>query len=71
MNLVDSDIFSARSSLNRDMPVMAERQIKLGNLIVLRVVRIEIILSVKFADPVNLTICGKAYRERQFHNLLI
>ena len=51
--------------------IAADRQIQLGDLIVLRVIGIEIIFSVKFAILCDGTIRCKAYCHRIFHHLFI
>ena len=71
MNLVDSNGFFSCRGLYIHMTVPADRQIKLGDLIVLRVIRIKIIFSVKSAVLGDLTVGGKSHRHSIFHHLLI
>ena len=51
--------FLSGRCLNLYPSIMADWQIQLGNLIVLRVIRIEIILSVKFTILIDLAVCCK------------
>ena len=51
--------------------VPADWKIQLGNLIVLRIIRVKIILSVKFAVPGNRAVHGKPYCHRIFQHFLI
>ena len=51
--------------------VVADWKIELGNLVVLRVIRIEIVLPVKFAVLVDAAVGGKTHGQCIFHNLLI
>ena len=55
--------------LNLHPPIVADGQIQLGYLVVLRVIRIKIILSVKFTVLMNVAIGGKAYSQGIFHHL--
>jgi hypothetical protein len=58
MDFMDTDgLFPTGFRLDLYPSVMADWQIKLGNLIVLRVIRIEIIFPVKFAVLIDLTVC--------------
>ena len=60
MNLVDSYIFLSAIYINFYVTVAADWKIELGNLVVLWIVRIKIILSVKFAILGNRTIGCKS-----------
>ena len=71
MDLMNAYHLFPRSGLDLDAAVVADRQIQLGDLVVLRIVRIKIILTVKFTILVNLTVGRKAYRHRIFNDLLI
>jgi hypothetical protein len=62
-------VLSRYLDFNRAIP--ADGQIQLRDLIVLRVIGIEIIFSVKFAILCNGTIRRKAYCHRIFYHLLI
>jgi len=53
------------------MAVMANGKIKLGYLIVLGIIRVEVIFPVKLTVLVDLTVYRKAYRKSIFHHLLI
>ena len=71
MNLVDSDAFFPSVHLNVHMTIAADWKIKLRNLVILRIVRIEIVFPVKFTMTGYGTVCSQTYCRRIFHNLLI
>ena len=71
MDLMDSDSLLAGSRLDLNATVAADWQIQLGNLIVLWIIRIEIILPVKFTILGNTAVCGKTNRNRILYHLLI
>ena len=56
VDLMDADTFLSACGLDLYASIPADRQIELGNLVVLWIVRIKIILSVKFAILGNRTI---------------
>ena len=71
MDLVDADRLFAGSRLDLHAAVAADRQIQLGNLIVLRVIRVKIVLAVKFTILGNRTVRRKSDCHRIFHHLLV
>ena len=72
MNLMDShSLFAAISSLYLNASIMADWMVELLNLVVLWVIRVKIILSVKFAILCNSTVCGNTYCCGIFNNLFI
>ena len=72
MDLMDTDgLFAALRCLDLDTAVMADRQVQLGNLVVLRIVRVEVVLTVKFAVLVDLAVGGKTYSQCQLYDTLI
>ena len=71
MDFVDPDLFRTVFRLNLHITVVTDRQIELGNLIVLRVVRIEIILPVKPAHLMDAAVGGKADGKRIFDDLAV
>ena len=71
MDLMDSHVFLTLLCLDLYLTIAADRQIQLGDLIVLRVIRIEIVLSVKFTISGDIAVCGKSYRHCVFQHLLI
>ena len=62
-------VLSRYLDFNRAIP--ADGQIQLGDLIVLRVIGIEIIFSIKFAILCDGTIRRKSYCHRIFHHLFV
>ena len=71
MDLVDADRLFAGSRLDLHAAVAADRQIQLGNLIVLRVIRVKIVLAVKFTILGDRTVRRKSDCHRIFHHLLV
>ena len=72
MDFMDTDgLFPTGFRLDLYPSVMADWQIKLGNLIVLRVIRIEIIFAIEFSHLCDLTICRKSYCHRIFYYFFI
>ena len=72
MDLMDTDsLFAALRRLDLDTAVMTDRQVQLRNLVVLRIVRVEVVLTVKFAVLVDLAVGGKTYSQRQLYDTLI
>jgi len=71
MNLVDPDLLLSCCRLDLHPAVMADRQIQLGDLVVLGIIRIEIILPVKFAILVDTAVGSQTYGQGIFHHLLI
>ena len=49
MHLMDPHLLLSRRRIDLHISVLADRKIELGDLIVLRIVRIKIVLPVKFA----------------------
>ena len=56
VDLMDPDPLCSCRRLKLHVTVMADRQIQLGNLIVLRVIRVKIVFPVKFTELVDLTV---------------
>ena len=71
MNLVDSYIFLSAIYINFYVTVAADWKIELGNLVVLWVVRIEIVLTVKFAVLMDLAVCCKTCFQGKLYYFLI
>ena len=71
VDLVDTDLFLPGLGLDLHIAVMADRQIELGDLIVLGVVRVKIIFPIELAVLVDLTVCGQPYSQGVLHHLLI
>ena len=71
MHLMNADFFLSRLRINLHISVSRDRKIELGDLVVLRVIRIEIILPVEFTHLCNLTICGKSERHGILYHLFI
>ena len=71
VDLMNADFLLSRCGVNLDISIVADRQIQLGNLIVLRVVRIEIVLPVEFAELVDFAVCSKSDAQGVIDNLLI
>ena len=57
---MDANFFLNIPCFDLHISVSCNRQIQLGYLVILRIVRIEIILAVKFAFPGYLAVGGKA-----------
>ena len=71
MHLMDPHLFLSCFCLNFYKAIMADWQIQLGNLIVLRVVRVEIVLPVEFAELVDFAVCSQSDAQGVIDNLLI
>lgn len=71
MDLMDSDFFSFLQVCQSPRSIVADGEIKLGYLIVLWIIGIKVILPVKLAVLVDLTVYRKAYCKGIFHYLLI
>ena len=71
MHFMDPHFFLSASAFNLYISISCDWKIKLGNLIVLRIIRIKIVLAVKFTYLRDLTVCCKSDRHRIFYNLLI
>ncbi len=71
MNLMNTNFPRTRGRLDLDKAIVADGQIQLRNLIILRIIRIKIILAVKFAELVNLAVGRQPHRHRVLHDLLI
>ena len=56
MDLMDADALCSCCRFQLHIAVVADRQVQLGDLIVLWVIRVEIVLSVEFAELVDLTV---------------
>ena len=71
MNLMDSDFLLSCPRFNLYLTIAADRQIQLGNLIILRIIRIKIILTVKFTILGNRAVRSKSDRYGIFEYLFI
>ena len=71
VDLMNADFLLSRCGVNLDISIVADRQIQLGNLIVLRVVRVEIVLPVEFAELVDFAVCSQSDAQGVIDNLLI
>ena len=71
MDLVDANFLLSRCGVDLHISIVADRQIQLGNLIVLRVVRVEIVLPVEFAELVDFAVCSQSDAQGVIDNLLI
>ena len=71
MDLMDPDRLFSSGCLDLDAAIPADRQIQLGDLIVLWIIRIKIVLPVKFAVLVDLAVGGKSYSQCQLYDTLI
>ena len=71
VNFMNTNFLFTGRRIDRDITVMADREIQLGNLVVLRVVRVKIVFPVKFAELVDTTVCRQTDRHRVFNDLLI
>ena len=71
MDLMDPDRLFASGCLDLDAAIPADRQIQLGDLIVLWIIRVKIILPVKFAVLGDRTVCCQSHCDRVFHNLFV
>ena len=60
MDLVDANFLLSRCGVDLHISIVADRQIQLRNLIVLRVVGVEIVLSVEFAELVDFAVCSQS-----------
>ena len=71
MNLMDADLLAAVLRLDLHIAVPADRRVKLGNLIVLGVIRIKIVFPVKFAVAGNLAVGSQPHCHGIFHDLFV
>ena len=71
MHLMDPDFFRTCRCLNLQESIVTDGKIKLGNLVVLRIVRIKIILSVKFTVLVDLAVGRQTQGQSVFYHLFI
>ena len=71
MHLMDPHLFLSCFCLNFYKAIMADWQIQLGNLIVLRVVRVKIVFTIKLAVLVDAAVCGKSCAKGKLYHLFI
>ena len=73
MDLVNSDLLFLfiRPGFDLHIAIAADREIQLGDLIVLRIIRIEVILPVKLTILIDLAVGGQAYCGRILHHLSV
>ena len=71
MNFMNTNFLFTGRRVDRDIAVVADREIQLGNLVVLRVIRVKIVFPVKFTELVDTAVCRQTDRHRVFNNLLI
>ena len=71
MHFMNADFFLSGRSFDLYPSIMTDWQIQLGNLVVLRVIRIKIVLSVKFAVLVDLAVCCKSGFQCKFYYLTV
>ena len=71
MHLVNPHFFLTSLCLNFHKTVMADWQIQLGNLVILGVIRVKIVLTVKFAILINAAISSKSCTQGKFYYLFI
>ena len=71
MHLMDTNGLFACRSLDLNSSVIADWQIQLGNLVVLRVIRVKIVLTVKLAVLMDMAVCRKTCLDGKFHNLFV
>ena len=71
MHLMDTDFLFSCRRLDLHISVSCNRQIQLGNLIILWVVGIKIVLAVKLAHLRDLTVCSKPQSHRILYHLFI
>ena len=71
VDLMNADFLFACCGVDLYPAVVADWQIQLGNLVVLRVIRIEVVFPVKFTVLVDAAVGGKSYRQRIFYHLLV
>ena len=71
MDLMDSHTFGSGGRFDLHMAVPAYGQIELGNLIVLRVIRVKIVFSVELAVSGDRTARCQAHTDGVFHNLFV
>ena len=57
---MNPDSFFSLCRINRHISVIADWKIQLGNLVILRIVRIKIVFPVKFAESMDFTVHGKS-----------
>ena len=71
VDFVDTDLFLTCSGIDLDPAVMADWQIQLGDLIVLRVIRVEIVLPVEFAVLVDAAVRSQSDCQCVLYHLLV
>ena len=71
MHLMDPHLFLSCFCLNFYKAIMADWKIQLGNLIVLRVVRVKIVLTVKFAVLIDAAVGGKSCTKGKLYYFFI
>ena len=71
MHLMDPDFFLTSFCLDLHKSIMEDWQIQLGNLIILRIIRIKIVLAVEFAILIDAAVCGKACAQGKFYHLFV
>ena len=71
MHLMDAHFLLSCLCINLHISVSRDRKIELGNLIVLRIIRIKIILPVELAHLCDLTVCGKSQRHSILYHLFV
>ena len=71
VDLMNADFLFSASRLDLDPAIVTDRKIELGNLIVLRIIRVEIVLSVKLAILIDSTVRRKTNCKCILNNLLV
>ena len=61
MNLMDTNDLLSGCRLDLDTAISADWQIQLGDLVVLRVIRVKIVFTVKFTILGNTAVCGDSH----------
>ena len=62
MNFMNTNFLFTGRRVDRDIAVVADREIQLGNLVVLRVIRVKIVFPVKFTELVDTAVCRQTDR---------
>ena len=71
VNLMDVNHLGTGGSIDFHPAIITDRQIELGDLVILRIIRIEIVFTVKAAVRMYLAVGSQSYRYRQFYHTLI
>ena len=71
MNFMNTNGFLTRCSFDLHPAVPADWQIQLGNLVILRIIRIKIVFTVKLAILCNAAVSGKTNCNRILYHLFI